>query len=115
MNDILFIFIKALLVAVLTVLVRYGVPYLKALVNASKYKWINDVAEDAVKAAEQTIKASGSGPQRKLIVTKYLKELLKAKNISITDDQLDEAIEAAVYTMNKEKKEQTKAGDSNGQ
>lgn len=104
MNDILFIFIKALLIAVLTVLVRYGIPYLQALVAASKYKWMADIARDAVQAAEQTIQASGSGPERKAIVTEYLKKMLTAKNISISDEQLNTLIEAAVYTMNKDKK-----------
>ena len=57
----------------------------------------------AVDAAEQTIKASGAGAEKKAIVTEFLKEMLTAKNISISDDQLDKLIEAAVFAMKNSK------------
>ena len=53
----------------------------------------------------QTIKASGAGTEKKAIVTEFLKEILTAKNISISDDQLDKLIEAAVFAMNNSKEE----------
>ncbi len=42
---------------------------------------------------------SETGAERKAVVTQILKELLMAKNISISDGQLDVLIEAAVKEM----------------
>lgn len=101
MNEILFEILKAFVVLAVVLLLRYAIPYLKQLAENSQHKWIVDCAEIAVKAAEQTVFGDKKGVERKAIVTKFIKKLLLQKNISISDEQLDNIIEAAVFAMKK--------------
>ncbi len=100
MNDILFEVIKAVIVLAIVLLVRYAVPFLKNLIKESEHSWLVDWVTLAVKSAEQTIEKTG--PEKKAIVTKFIKNLLIKKNISISDEQIDVLIEAIVFEMKKE-------------
>ena len=102
MNDVLFEILKAVTVLVIVLLTRYAVPWIKQQVENTKYAWIIQCTELAVRSAEQTILGSKTGPEKKAIVTKFLKEQLQQKNISISDEQLNTLIEAAVYELKKE-------------
>lgn len=102
MNGILFEVLKAATVLVIVLLTRYAVPWIKQQVENTKYAWIIQCTELAVRSAEQTILGSKTGPEKKAIVTKFLKEQLQQKNISISDEQLNTLIEAAVYELKKE-------------
>ncbi len=101
MNDILFEILKATVVLAVILITRYAVPYLKQIVDNSKYEWVVKMVDVAVKAAEQTIKDGEK--DKKTIVTKFIKSQLIQKNISISDEQLDNLIESAVYAMNEAK------------
>ena len=101
MNNILFEVLKAVVILVVILLTRYAVPYLKLILENSKHEWIVKWVDVAVKSAEQTIKESGE--DKKDIVTKFIKSQLIQKNISISDEQLDNLIESAVYAMNENK------------
>lgn len=103
MNEILFEILKAVVVLAVILFVRYAVPFIKVKIEASKYDWIIQWAEIAVRSAEQTILGSGTGKDKKAIVTEFLKKLLISKNISLSDEQLDNLIEAAVFAMNEGK------------
>lgn len=103
MNDILFEILKAVVVLAVILLARYAVPYLKQAAENSKYDWIVKWAEIAVKSAEQTVFGDKKGIERKDIVTKFIRKMLLQKNISISDEQLDNIIEAAVFAMKGEK------------
>ena len=107
MNEYLMLLIKVLLIVGIILIgvlgKKYLIPYLSAIGNNSKYSWIASMAAVAVKAAEQTM-ADKLGTDRKAVVTKFLKELLISKNISISDEEIDSFIEAAVYAMNLVKK-----------
>lgn len=105
MDDLLFNIIKLLVIIGITVLMRYGIPLLKQAIEHSKLKGVMKWVDVAVAALEQTIRESGAGKEKKAIVTEFLKEILTAKNISISDDQLDKLIEAAVFAMNNSKEE----------
>ncbi len=100
MNDVLFEVLKAAVVLVIVLLTRYAIPWIKMQAESTKYAWVIRCAEHAVRSAEQTI--IGNGHEKKAIVTKYLKEQLQQKNISISDEQLNTLIEAAVYTLKQE-------------
>lgn len=104
MNEILFEVLKAAVVVAVILLVRYAVPFIKARIETSEYDWIIKWAEIAVRSAEQTILGSGTGKDKKAIVTEFLKKLLISKNISLSDEQLDNLIEAAVFAMNEGKR-----------
>ena len=58
-----------------------------------------DMVALAVRAAEQTITGSGQGAVKKAEVVKLVSEWLYGKGINITEDELDQLIEAAVYQM----------------
>ena len=107
MNEILFEILKAAVVLMIILVGRYGIPYLKQLAENKKCDWVIKWAEIAVKATEQTVFGDKKGPERKDIVTVFIKKLLLQKNISLSDTQLENIIEAAVFAMNgREKRKQ---------
>lgn len=101
MNDILYEILRATTVLLMILFFRYALPYFKQLLENSKYECIVKWAEIAVKSAEQTVFGDKKGPERKAIVTKFIKKMLLQKNISISDEQLNNIIEAAVFAMKK--------------
>ena len=101
MNDILFEIVKAIFILFLILVTRYTVPYMKQSLENSKYEWIIQWAEIAVRASEQTVFGDKKGAERKAIATKFIKDMLIKKNISISDEQISNIIESAVYAMNK--------------
>lgn len=104
MNDILFQIIKATVIIAVMVCVRYFIPWAKTIINNSQYEWVANLVKGGVEAAEQTTSTEKAGIEKKAIVTKFIKEQLTAKNISISDDQLNTLIESAVYALNQAKK-----------
>ncbi len=102
MNEIIYEVIRAALVISVMVVVRYVVPFLKSKINGSELSWLYDWSVKAVKAAEQTISAEHAGSQKKQVVKDFLQEVAREKGISITDDQLENLIESAVYAMKQE-------------
>lgn len=103
MDELLFTIIKLLVIVVITVVMRYGIPLLKGFIESTKLNEAVKWAKWAVDSAEQTIKKGGSGAEKKAIVTKFLKEILTEKNIALSDAQLDALIEAAVFAINSNK------------
>lgn len=102
MNDVVFEILKAVLVFVIILIAKYLVPWIKLQVEGTKHEWLLKWVELAVRSAEQTVLGDKTGPEKKAIVTKFLKEQLQQKNISISDEQLNTLIEAAVYAMKQE-------------
>lgn len=100
MNGILFEILKAVMVLMIILVGRYAFPYMKQLAENKKCDWVIKWVEIAVKSAEQSIFGSKKGAERKVIVTNFLKKLLLQKNISLSDEQLSNLIDAAVFTMN---------------
>ena len=58
----------------------------------------------AVKAAEQTFKEPGSGKAKKAEVIRFVSEWLTKHGMKVTDEELSQLIEAAVYQMKQENK-----------
>lgn len=109
MNEILFEILKAVMIVIIALVGRYGIPYLKQLAENKKCDWVVKWVEIAVDATEQTVFGDKKGTERKVIVTKFIKKLLLQKNISMSDEQLDNLIEAAVFAMkggHKQKKQE---------
>lgn len=98
MNEIVYEIIKLVVMVAVLVITRYLVPWVKEKIGADKLAVIEKWAKYAVQATQQ-VHWSKPGEERKAIVTKFLKEILLAKNISISDEQLDILIEAAVKQM----------------
>lgn len=102
MNELTFNILK-IVVAVATVFISaYVIPLLKEKLNDSRYNRLLDMVEIAVRAAEQTIKADGA--VKKDEVVKFVTQWMLAHGIAITQDQLDQLIECAVYNLKMEAK-----------
>ena len=101
MNDIIFEALKLLIMVCVAVIARYVIPWLKSRIEQDKMAAIEKMVTQAVLYAQQVL-TSKSGAEKKAIVTDQLKEMLTAKNISITDEQLNILIEAAVKQMKME-------------
>ena len=98
MNDILFELLKLIVMIAVLLVMRYAIPWLRARIGAEKIAEIEKCAKKAVLMAQQ-VYWNKSGEERKEIVTEFLREMLIAKNISISGEQLEILIEAAVKQM----------------
>lgn len=98
MNDIIFEVIKIVVMVAVLVITRYLVPWIREKIGADKMMEIEKWVRFAVLKAQQVMQ-SATGEDKKAYVTEFLKQLLIAKNISLSDEQLEVLIEAAVKQM----------------
>lgn len=98
MDENIFEVIKIIVMVVVLAVARYLVPWLKEKIGIDKLAQIEKWTTYAVEMAQQ-VHWSQSGEDRKAIVTEFLNEILIAKNISISEEQLNVLIEAAVKEM----------------
>ena len=98
MNEILFEVIKVVVMVAVLVITRYLVPWLKEKIGADKLAVAEKWAKYAVLKAQQVLWEK-DGQDRKAYVVEFLKEILIAKNIALSYEQLDVLIEAAVKQM----------------
>ena len=98
MDEIIFEVIKLVVMVAALVIARYLVPWIKEKIGADKLAQIEKWTKYAVEMAQQ-IHWTETGEDKKAIVTKFLREILTAKNIALSDKQLDVLIEAAVKEM----------------
>lgn len=101
MNEIIFEVIKVVIMVAVLVITRYLVPWLKDKIGADKLAAAEKWARYAVLKAQQVLWEK-DGQDKKAYVTEFLKEILIAKNIALSDEQLDVLIEAAVKQMKME-------------
>ena len=102
MNDVTFNILKIVVTVATALISAYVIPLLKAKLQEAKYARLLEMVEIAVRAAEQTIKGSGMGNVKKDEVVKFVTEWMLDHGIHITQDQLDQLIEACVFSMNRE-------------
>lgn len=102
MDNVTMMILKLVISVCAALITAYAVPYLKTLKNDARYERMLDMVALAVRAAEQTITGSGQGAVKKAEVIKFVSEWLYGKGINITEDELDQLIEAAVYQMHNE-------------
>lgn len=98
-DDVTFQILKIVVAVCTAVATVYLVPYLKTLRSDARYKGMIDMIAVAVRAAEQTITESGQGAVKKEKVMGFIREWLAKQGIEITDYQLSDLIEAAVWSM----------------
>lgn len=104
MNDITFQILKIVISVCVALFTAYAVPYLKALKTDARYSQMIDMIALAVRAAEQTITEQGQGKVKKERVLEFIREWLTQTTGSevISQEQLSELIEAAVWQMKQE-------------
>ncbi len=77
---------------------RYVAPFIKSKMDDATFEAAKKWVTVAVQSAQQVL-LQKTGQERKAYVTEFLRGILEAKNISLTDEQLDVLIEAAVKEM----------------
>lgn len=98
MRDIYLEIAKLVLMILAALITRYAIPWIRAKTENSVMQALIDWTGQAVLAAEQTHDA-GTGAEKKAIVTEFIKKLLIQKNISLSDEEINTLIEAAVRQM----------------
>ena len=98
MNEILFEIMRLVVLLAVFIVTCYLVPWIRGKIGQDRLTEISKWVNAAVLMAQQVYHAK-RGAERKAIVIELLKEILIAKNISISDSQLDMLIEAAVKAM----------------
>ena len=98
MSEILFEVLRLIVLLAVFAVTCYLIPWIRGKIGQDKLDEITKWANAAVLMAQQVYVAK-TGAERKAIVVGLLKDILIAKNISISDDQLDMLIEAAVKAM----------------
>ena len=99
MNDILFSVLVILLFAVVFLGIRFFIPWIKEKIGNEKYASVKAEIQTLVYAVQERYGKELTGPERREIVLKKIKEFLISKNITLTDDQLRELNDAAVFAM----------------
>lgn len=99
MKEITFELLKLAIMIVALLLTRFVIPWIRQQTQNEVFQSVIDWTMQAVLAAEQTYSAS-TGAERKAIVTAFIKKILTAKNISLSDEEIDMLIESAVKQMN---------------
>lgn len=103
MNDLLFNLLKVAIIAAIVLIEAVLVPWIKSKTAGTNLAAIIMLIQEAVNGAEQSVKGEGMGQIKKAQVTKLITEYCAAHKIKLSEDQISELIEAAVYTMNAEK------------
>lgn len=98
MNGIIFEILRLVVLLAVFVVTCYLIPWIRGKIGQDRLDEITKWVNAAVLMAQQVYYAS-TGAERKAIVVDLLKDILIAKNISISDEQLDLLIEAAVKQM----------------
>ena len=101
MNDLTFNLLKIVVSIVCALIALYLVPYLKNKIADDKYAQLMLMVTTAVQAAEQTI-GTGQGKLKKAEVIAFVSDWMSKNGIVISEDQLSQLIESAVFTMNLE-------------
>ena len=101
MNELTFNILKIVVSVAAALVATYLVPYIKAKTAETKYERLLHVVATAVRAAEQTIKGSDKGSLKKEEVMGFVTSWMAQHGIGITEEQLDQLVESAVYSMNK--------------
>lgn len=104
MNEVLFEALKLIVMVTMLVITRYLIPLVKEKIGANKLEIVEKWTRYAVLKAQQVL-WSKDGAERKAYVIQFLKDMLIAKNIALSDEQIDILIEAAVKQMKIDEKQ----------
>lgn len=101
MNEITFELLRIVVMIAVFVVMRFFIPWAKELIEQSQYNQLIKDIYFAVRAAEQTMREQGSGAAKKASVLEMIVESLKKKHfLHLTEKQIDDLIEAAVFVLN---------------
>lgn len=108
-NDLIYNICLALVVGIAGVIAKELIPLLREKyaetlkqIETTKWAWAVDIIDSVVRAVEQTV-IEEHGEKKKAIAHQMIWKLFKEANISMSDQQIDALIEAAVHSLNGEK------------
>lgn len=104
MNEIMFTVLESVMSLAILLIVRHLIPYLKLKARALVNESVWDIIVKEVKSVEQTIKGSGLGKTKKEEVLARIVAWTTQHGIAITQEQISQLIETAVFIMNNEDK-----------
>ena len=100
-RDIIMQALKLVIMVATLIVTRYVIPLLKAKTNGEKMEKLLKYIQEGVRAAEQ-IFDEDDGKTKKKYVMHFVRQLLEQMSISLTEEELELLVEAAVRTMNTE-------------
>lgn len=107
MNNLIVNVLIALIVALIGVITKTLLPYLKAKkeeamgkLRQSKWCWAVEIIDAVVRAVEQTVAEDVHGLDKKNYAMKYIVPFLEKNGIHLSEEEIDSLIEAAVQAMN---------------
>lgn len=112
MNNLLMNVLTAVIVALIGVITTQLLPFLTAKkdealakMRRTKWAWAADIIDAAVRAVEQTVAEDVHGINKKKLAVNYIMPWLSKNGIALTEEEIDQLIEAAVQAMNAERLE----------
>ena len=107
MDEMTFIILKIVVSVSAALISAFVIPLLREKITDIRYKRLLDMVEVAVRAAEQTM-GECHGYIKKDEVIRYVTDWMASHNVKITEEKLDQLIEAAVYIMNNDQRRMEK-------
>ena len=98
--EIYSLLLKCVLTLLSAVITLYVIPFLQGLSDKYKDEKFEEFLSTCVQAAEQTVKGDKKGAAKKERVTKAAKDWLKKHGTTLSDEELDDAIESMVFSLN---------------
>ena len=107
MNELIFNVLLAVITALVGIVGKRLIPYLRkkkaeadAQLKRTRWGWVTEITDAAVRAVEQTASDSIHGTGKKDLAKQFVKSALEQAGVKMTDYQIDTLIEAAVQAMN---------------
>lgn len=112
MNTLVFNVLMGVLVAAIGIITKTLIPYIQkkkeeatAKIRQTKWAWAADIIDAVVRAVEQTVSGYLHGDEKKQLATEAINRILAQNGLSMTDDQIEALIEAAVQALPKSKEQ----------
>lgn len=106
-NQLVFNICMALIVALIGIVTKTLLPYLKAKQEAAttalrqtRWSWAADIVDAVVKAVEQTADEYMHGEVKKDAATRMIVDFFRENHIDLTEAQISALIETAVQELN---------------
>ena len=107
LNTMVFNILVALTVALVGIVTRQLLPYLREKrieatekIRQTQWSWCADIIDAVVRAIEQTVSDEIHGDDKKAEAVKLIGRIFYQAGLHMSDDQIDALIEAAVQAMN---------------
>lgn len=109
MNELFYNIISAVILALVGIVTKELIPYLRkkkaeadAQLKRTRWGWVTEITDAAVRAVEQTASDSIHGTEKKQRAATLIKDALDRQGYGeyVTNEQILQLIEAAVQEMN---------------